>query len=468
MKKSRLIHIFRTFNKKEIRLLRKWVESPAHNQRKDVLMLFEYLVTNEHFLSDKHIEKEKVFGKVYSRETYDDAKMRQVIFFLLKVVEEYLIYQEALSSEVRTKLSLAKAYRKRGLGKAFEKTTTISKKLNYNQSYRNEIFHQNQFDIEQEQYLFLEKQAKRNIPMNLQEVSDALDISYLAGKLRQCCLMIAHQKVYKAGYKMGMMEEVLSYVEKNKLVDDVPAIAIYYYIFNLSRQQDSFQKLKKEIQLNSALFPSAEIRDIYLMAINFCIGKMNLGERDYIREAFEMYKLGFEKKILIEKENLTRWTFLNVIMIAVRLKEYVWAENFIESHQKYVLEKYREGFVNYTLAILNYEYKNYSKAIDFLNRSEYDDIVISLTAKGVLMKIYYEQDELDLLDALLESTRTYMQRKKVMGYHKTAFKNLISYARKLVKVNPYDKEEIHILKKEVESVHPLSEKPWLLAQLDKM
>ena len=84
MKKSRLVHILKTFNKKEVRELRKWLQSPAHNQREDVLHLFEYLVEKNHLERDKYLEKEKVYPFIYKKEKYDDAKMRQVIHFLFK------------------------------------------------------------------------------------------------------------------------------------------------------------------------------------------------------------------------------------------------------------------------------------------------------------------------------------------------------------------------------------------------
>ena len=160
MKKSRLIHIFRTLTKKEIRLLRKWLESPAHNQRADVLTLFEYLVKNDRYLQDKYVVKEKVFGRIYKNETYDDAKMRQVIYFLLKVIEDFLMYQELLSDDVKAKIALASIYRKRRIDSAFEKTISYAEKSQEKFPFKNSYYHRNNYSLEQEKYLFLEKQPK--------------------------------------------------------------------------------------------------------------------------------------------------------------------------------------------------------------------------------------------------------------------------------------------------------------------
>jgi hypothetical protein len=91
-----------------------------------------------------------------------------------------------------------------------------------------------------------------------------------------------------------------------------------------------------------------------------------------------------------------------------------------------------------------------------------------MTAKTMLLKMYYEQDELDALESLLESMRTYMQRKKVIGYHKTNYKNFIRYTKKLLKVNPYNKLLVERLRKEIETTNPLTEQEWLLRQLGQL
>ena len=57
-----------------------------------------------------------------------------------------------------------------------------------------------------------------------------------------------------------------------------------------------------------------------------------------------------------------------------------------------------------------------------------------------------------------------------MGYHKSNFQNVIYYTKKLVRVNPYKKEELTTLKDEINTASPLAEgeRKWLLEQLEVM
>jgi hypothetical protein len=101
-------------------------------------------------------------------------------------------------------------------------------------------------------------------------------------------------------------------------------------------------------------------------------------------------------------------------------------------------------------------------------QSDYDDILMSLNAKTMLLKMYYELDEINALESLLGSMRTYLQRKKVLGYHKSNYQSIIHFTKKLLKLPPYASDQHAKLKKELTEASPLTERKWLLEQLDRI
>ena len=469
MENSHLVAIMRTFSAKEVRSVRKWLSSPAHNQRDDVVQLFEYLMAGAHLTEEKFLDKERVFSKIFNGEPFDDAKLRQSMHFLLKAIEEFLIYDELRRDEVRSRMALSSVYRKRKLDKAFQKTINSVETLQEKAPYRDEHYLRNEYLLQLEKYTFQEGK-KRTAEMNLQEVSDALDTTFLADKLRQSCLMIAHQAVYKARYNIGLLEEVLQYVKRPELIKN-PAIAIYYngyMAFTHEGNSDYFQALRQEIQNNLHLFSHSEIRDIFLMAINYCIRKMNVGEATFVREAFELYRSGIEEGILIENGLVSRFTFLNVIRIALRLGEFNWVESFIPDYKQYLAPKFRDTIVHYSKAKLLFEKKDYAAAMELLAHVDYDDVLLTLNARLMLIKIFYETDEYDALDSLLESMRTYIHRKDLTSSYKSNYQNIIRYTKKLVRINPYDGSQKSKLKTEIIAANPLTEKSWLLEHLEKL
>lgn len=471
MEKSRLLEVFNSISKKETRDLKKWLHSPAHNQREDVQVLFEYLLEIGQGADENALSKEVVFSHIFPDEAYDDAKFRQTSHFLLKAIEEYFIYRELRSDEVRAKTGLARVYRKKKIAKAFRAAMRDAKKEQDRYPFRNEHFHRNDFLLQLEEYSYRETQ-KRTAEMNLQDLGNALEVTFIADKLRYSYLMIAHQVVYKTEYDFGMLDAVLDYVEQKGFIE-IPAIAVYYYGFKANVDKENpehFRHLKTIILQNEEVFPPAERRDIYLMAINYLINRMNSGDSTAVKELFEFYKSGIEKKILIENKTLSRFTFRNVVSLGLILKEYGFVERFITDYAVYLEPKNRESIVHYSQAWLHFERKDYQNAMQLLMQVEYDDLLMNLSAKSMLVRIFYEEDELDALESLLESMRTYLQRKKVMGYHKANFTNLIRMTKKLVKINPFNTDQVKKLKKEVEEANPMGgrERNWLLQQIDAL
>ena len=470
MEKSHLVAILRTFSPTEERQFRKWLRSPLHNQREDVDTLFNYLTKNGRLQRPEQLTKAKVFKKLFPKQTFDDARLRQTIHFLFKAVEEFLIYRATEAERVRSQIALAGVYRRRRLDKLFSRTIRQAEQLQNDYPFRDEQYFQHEYELEKEKYRFLEDQ-KRNIPVNLQEVADATDTEFIVNKLKQTCLMLSHQLVFKSDYAFGLLPAVLRYVQENQTLLDVPAIALYYYVYFTMvepEREEYYQRLHAEINRSLHLFSPQESRDLLLLAINYCIKKMNQGRENYVREAFGLYQKGLDEAVFLNKEAGAQYTFRNIVSAGLRLKEFDWVEEFIETYQDALEPRHRPNFVAFNRAKLYYERNDYERAMELLSQTDFDDLLINLNAKTMLLKIYYELDALDAMESLLSSMRVFIQRKEIMGYHKANYRNVVTYTRKLLKVNPFDQQEIQKLAKEIGEINPLTEKRWLQKQLQRL
>lgn len=473
MENSHLLNILKTFSPVELRECRKWIQSPAHNLRQDVEKLYDLLVKSGLGNEDLTLDKQRLFGKIFPGEPYDDAKMRQCMHFLLKAIEDFLCYQILEKQEVRRRVILATEFSKRKLEKApfraIKQAETELQKL----PFRNLEYHQQLSYLNKEKSVlnFYEQGEKRTSQVNLQEVSDGLDVAFIAEKLQQACLILSHKAVYKTEYSIGLLDAVLEEA-KTKDYLNIPAVAVYYYIYlTIADKGDTqhFELLNAQIKENGHYFPAEELKDIYQHAINYCIGKVNIGDATFWSKAFALMKAGIEKKVLFEtSELLSKFTFLNVVSIGVRLEEYDWVKNFIAQYAQFLNENIREETVAYCRAILFTGMKDYRHAMPLLAQLETSDILINLNAKKMLLKIYYEQNEFDVLESLLESFRIYLKRKEVISYHKPIYGNLIYYTKKLLKANPYKKDQIEKLRLEITEAKQLTEKQWLLEQLEQL
>jgi hypothetical protein len=101
-----------------------------------------------------------------------------------------------------------------------------------------------------------------------------------------------------------------------------------------------------------------------------------------------------------------------------------------------------------------------------LARVDESDLLLNLDSRIMLLKMYYETDELDALDALIGSFKVLLLRKKkVIGYHQTHYLNTLRYLQKLTKLNFLDKKAVEKLRNEVQENKALIERNWILERL---
>jgi hypothetical protein len=342
--------------------------------------------------------------------------------------------------------------------------------------FRDFDYYEMTFKVEQEEYLFA-GDSQRNAPRNLQELSDMLDVQYIAAKLKQSCLLMAHQTVYKIGYNTGLLDKTLEYVEERPALLEHRAIALYFYYYKAVTTADLqadayFEKYKNALLDSEKMFHDNEMRDLHIFAINYCTKKVNLqqlGFEEYFKTMLLLYKAGLKQGFWLEDGQLNPFIFKNIVSVALWLKEFEWTSNFINSYQTYLNIAHRNTYINFALSKLRFEEKAYDEALVLLQKVEYSDIFLNLNTKVMLMKIYYELDEYDVLESFLASFRTFINRKKQSGelqtYHQENYLNIIRFAQKLLTFNPFDKAEKKRLKEEITGTKLLTEREWLLEQV---
>jgi hypothetical protein len=462
MEKSKLIEILFTCDTREKRLFRQWLLSPVHNLRTDVVQLYDYIS------EAKDLRKELVWQYLEPNTPFDDARMRQVMYFLAKQLDDFLTWQEIQADTSLLELSRLRVYRRRKLARHFQGTLEQVHKALDESSLRNGRYLRDLSMVELETYNF-KSALKTEKHLNLQETSNALDLTYVAEKLRITCLMLSHQAVNReAQYHLGPIEELLKYIETHDLLE-VPAVAAYYYCYyaSVNKQNElQFAELQRVITLQHNCFPPTELRELYLFALNFCIYWINTGSKEYFKRAFELYQAGFESSVLIENGLISRFTFINAVVNALNVKEYQWAESFIAEFQQYLQAEHRTPTVQMAQARLYFEKGEYHKAQTVLHNYDSDDLLHVLYARVLLIKIYFMHQEFTPLESLLESTTAYLKRKKSLDRQRSlGYINFIKHVKKVVKLWPLTQKQRQEQIKAIEETGTMLSKNWLLEML---
>ena len=117
------------------------------------------------------------------------------------------------------------------------------------------------------------------------------------------------------------------------------------------------------------------------------------------------------------------------------------------------------------MARVRFKEKKYKEVIHLLSKVEYIDVLLSNSIKAMLCKAYFELDELNALDSLLDSFRVYLQRKGKMAYHQKVYLNFIKFLRRIINVNMLDKIAVEKIKSQLVTTKEIIDQDWLLEKL---
>lgn len=464
MYKSKLLRLFQSLDDTEIRQLKKWIHSPIHNKHKDVSLLFDFLLSRQQ-LNAQTTDRNKAYAYLYPKQKLNMPRLRHVMSFATEVLEAFIQYKEATDDTDNIDLLLLKSYRKRDLKKDAEKQQKhVRKKLEEHQ-IQNEDFYWLNYRLEIEQFRMLSK-GDRPANTNLQEVMNSASVVFVLSILRYACICISHQNLYKKNYEVPFINQIVEAIANNAYASIV-SIQIYYACYislTQPQQEDSYKTLKQYLDDYPYILPASEYKQVYEMALNFCIRRLNKGEKNYAEEAFQLYMKGIDNKILLENNHLSHFAFKNIVAIGLYLDKKEIIHSFIETGGLLLHPDYRENYIHYNTAKYYFSTKDYDAARDLLISMEYDDIFMTVDAKMMMLKMYVMQEEFDLMESFVKSFAQFLRRKSELSYHRKGFLNTLRLTKKLIYA--YTEQEKSKLKQEIDETSPLPEKQWLLQRLN--
>ncbi len=469
MKKSNLIVYLKQLSKRDWREFRKFVRSPYYNQREDVLLLFDYIDRAMGEVKPQMLTREQVFKVVYPTLAFDDKKLRQVNSCLLQILKRYLAQAEWEADGVSVKQYLCESLRKKGLEVFFEKELSNARNLLKKEPFQDRHFYFQKYKIGIEDVNFTLPQRKSE-DTNFYSIVGHLNIFYISEILRLACAMQSNKTISGQEQELKFLPQILAFLETGEYLKE-PVVGLYYFSYkaqeelgngNIVESEKNFQALKNGINKNWQSLPPAEIRDLYLVAINYCIKRLNTGDREFIREAFELFRSALKNETLLDKGVFSSFTYKNITRLGMALAENDWVEQFLENYKKNLHPRERENTWRYNLAFFYFQQEKYRSAMQLLVQVDFKDVLNNLDARRMLLKSYFELGEYAALDSLLDSFTRYLQRQKEMGYHRENYFNLIRFVKRIIHRRGKEKETLVHLQEEIKTATHLAEREWLL------
>ncbi len=468
---SKLITLLKTFNKYELNRLRKYVESPFFNENQLLVDLFDII---DKFLrsSRMELEQKEVWKKMFNKKPYNDTKFRRLCSDLNKLAQDFLAIEDFKNQPLAFESYQLRLLNSKGLDKHYLTVERNVERDRKRMKLRDAMYFYNNAMLEYEKHVYLEKHGvMRTKKVNLDNADFQLDCFFLSLKLKNYCDAINYKNILNIDIAIGMIEELLE-IAKQERYQAVPAVAIYYQILlTLTNREEEahFFNLKRLLNENNFRFQQQEMRNMYIFAQNYCIKKINTGKAKYYRELFDIYKTLIETQIILNKGIIVPWDYKNITSVGLRVGEYKWVEKFIKNYNQHLPKDHQKNALTYNLAILHFYKKDYNEVITLLRDMSYKDVFDALQGRWLLLKTYYELDEYDALDALIDSFRIFLRRhKSISKSYQKMYMNAIKFLQKIMKI-PYESkssaEKLHL---QIKECTPIAERRWLLQKLEEV
>ena len=459
----KLIQTLKLLPLSEYRAFEAFLKNDLFNKRKDLQLLFSELKNGNW----PDLDFEKLYLQVYTDTAFNIKNWHLLCSRLLKVLEDYFAHRQLREYPAEKKMLLADYYRQKNASKKYQKATKEAAQALKKSGFRSRNYWLQKHRIEEIDYDYIKSQNRMD-RTNLQEVSDSLDVFFIISKLKLGCRQLSRQVINAEAYDVAMIDMILAQIKQRPALLEFPAVAVYYYCYqaiSISGTENDFQQLRSAINQHSNFFPAAELRDIYLIAINFCVRKINTGHSEFNKEAFELYRLSLQGGLLLEDGVFPESTYNNIVMLAINEQAFAWAKEFIDEYQWKLKRKFSTSMHSYCMGKILFAQGKYDDCLKALAQTSGSIPFIYLGSKTIQLKIFYENEAWDALDSLIETLRVYLQRRKDLGYRKTNYGNLINYTKRLLQLNAMSKSEKENFKQDIMAAEIFTEKEWFLDKI---
>ncbi len=471
MYKSKLFDVLRYLPESELEKFATFLPAQLVCDNEDLRILYDYLLKNKIWNDPQKAEKKHVFQYLFPGKPYKDLVLRKMMSDLLQKIELFMAFRDLMQKPQKIRQHALAFYRVNHLNKHFDNHLRfLEKELEHNEIQDEEYF-LDTYQLMLEYNQFVANQKSRSFPRKYQEMATAVDLFYVIKKLKFACSLLTHQRISAKEYELPLLKEIIELAQEEKY-KEVAVIELYTKMVKIIlREEDemAFKDLKALLLVNASKIALKDAKELYIYAFNYCVQQANAGKIHYLEELFALYKQALQGDYMLVDNALSPWNYKNIITVGLRLKDYDWVYQFIHEYKNKIGGKEPENAYTYNLARYYFSVQNYKKVLQLLQMVEYSDVFYQLDSKALLLKAYYETDEIESLFSLMDSFKQLLRRRNsISDHHRTNYLNLIRFVKRLCKINPRDKKKREQLRVSIEGSKQIADKNWLLEKLETM
>ncbi|MEZ4886628.1 MAG: hypothetical protein R3E32_18010 [Chitinophagales bacterium] len=319
--------------------------------------------------------------------------------------------------------------------------------------------------------------------VDLEVAISNLDLFFLINQLNYACNVVNTRRILQAPkYEFPLLEKIVDKLPSTPYFD-LPLIEVYWNSYKmLFTDNKAYYSTLKLLLFNHyhVLIKYHQI-NLFNHLQNYCIQKINSGDSTYYAELWEISIFRLENGLIKE---LSPASYKNLITTGVMLAlqqentDFAAVLQFIENYTEKLPIEYREEAQTYAQSYIAF-YQNHFQVVpqklivnqEPLTLYKFEDIFYQIDARRLLVMTYFCLEEEDNFDKLCSNQSVFLSERRELIPELELEKNrqFLVIIKRLFWIHGSRMErteQLQQLKKEIEEAENISDRIWLLKQVE--
>lgn len=466
----KLFTLLQGISSKEMKHLRKMVVSPYYLRHAKTIDLFDFLEPFHPDFNSPELSRENIYAQLYPNVPFNSQRLRDVMFFLLEVVEHFLVNKYLKEHAIEYRQILIRQLQKQRMFTYLTdelKTTQrlIDKMLGGETRLWATAFIEKQ--------IFTLNETTSDLPaINTNAYRAVLEnwLKWLQVKLLEQAAIIAEDENLYTNSPLPQLITLLN--QKLSKSTDIE-IEAFQKVFNLKtqKQSDDYEALKTFVVENLHLLENK----LKYYCVQYLFEYLNIRAFD-AKNSILLSDDYFRWKQMLRDMEIEIWGSISAPNFYNEFIEYI-KRNQLEEAEAYI-HKYmhllpsgssKKNFTNFIWANLYYSRKEFDKCIDCLNHTDLKALgFLRFQYKQLMILVFFEKNEFDFVAYQLDSFRHYIKGKSLRKELYRAYSNFHHTVARILKLytGNYSRKKITSFKHKLKTNPPPALAKWAFSKID--
>lgn len=476
------IEILKNLQKSDFKKLGDFFKSPYFNSKETLYLLYKEVEKQAPEFKKEKFEYKRIYKNIYGGE-YKEQTIKNLYSEFGALLKKFIAHERLEQNENDYSFALINGLSDKKCYEQSNKIILLRKNKDIGTILPQEEFFLNTFIAENKfvkNILALEKINLDDFHTSVNSVIDNLIsffiVTFFSYVKEDYLVQKAHNVKKNADlFKTPFLDSFNAekFFEENNRNFELSNLKIHYLFYKYlvsDINEEEFKEFEKLIIDNLEKFSPEFKIQCWGNLLTPLILKLIPKDRKFYNDAFRINQY-FDKLNLYNQssERIAISLYRDVFGVALMVKEFDWAQKFIERYSDFLEEASKENEKNFSLGRLLFQQKKYEESIEYLSKVKFHQVYEKINVRFYYLMNYIELKSYQSAISMLNSIRQfYLESKEIPEMFAVLIENSLKFFREIIRVEENNKKLDYSVLKEAQNAGRYYQKQYILEKMEKL